>query len=664
MKKNDILRALLLMVVIVGLTVGAAFALNIPTSKAIKERKEAEVKAYFQYFEGAESLEDITEEINPSAASGVQRVIKETSGKGYIVDVEKKGFSDNVKVIVTISSEGIILNIHTEIAAADFPISEETINSFVGENSNLSNVVLTAGATVSSTAVKDSVAAAFEVLIAKGELKPAEKTVEEIAEELITTVHPSFQKGVALATNSDVYKAYSSKDGSTVAHLSKGDAKFLAIADSEENIKVYEIVAVNADTKEYQLVDATSANSDLVEKVEAYLEFLELQSLVAVFPGAEGFVDVTTTLTLGSEIVAVYTETSGKGYVVIATAPGFQGHPVTVTVGITTEGLITGLTSEVTAGDWNISEENTQSFIGQDSTLSDVILTGKATHSATGVKNAVNNAFLALSSNGMIKAAEKSIEQVFAELLPTVTSGFLQDFNEETKANNFLTVSGNIYTAYVSHNKSVMVSYVNKGSDKLLAVTNVNGLTKVYAPELLNEDTQEYKLNDVTAENADVVEEVTTFASANLSSSFTKLSKKVKNLYKNNGVTDEVITEIKLNTMSTVLAALSFEMEGATYYAYYAKTYSFSNEIMDVYVILDSEGKIVKVDFSKFFFEEQFFNDKPEFNKGEYVEKFPGLDSSTLGEATLVNGATLSSNAVKQALTDAFGEFSSKGGNN
>ena len=62
MKKNDILRALLLMFIIIGVTVGSAFLLNIPTSKVIEHREAEKVKAYLVYFEGAEGLKDITED--------------------------------------------------------------------------------------------------------------------------------------------------------------------------------------------------------------------------------------------------------------------------------------------------------------------------------------------------------------------------------------------------------------------------------------------------------------------------------------------------------------------------------------------------------------------------------------------------------------------------
>ena len=647
MKRNELLTTLLLMFIIVGVTVGSAFLLNIPTSKVIEEREMEKVKEYLVYFDGAEGLKDITKDMKPSAASGISKVLEEVSGKGFIVEVSKKGFSQDVKVIVTISSEGEILNIDATIGAGDFA-ADATIGSFVGQNSTLADVVVTTGATVSSNAVINSVKAAFELLIAKGKITEAQKSIEQIMEELIPTVHTGFEKGVALTATENVYKAYKSKDGSlTICHVKKDGNALLAIVDAD-GIKIYAPVEASADS--YTLSDVTSANSDVVTVVTEYMEFLELEALNAVLPGATGFNNITSELELDESIVAVYAEKDGKGYVVIATADGFK-KPVTVTVGITSEGIVAGFSSEVGAGDFALKEENTNSFIGQDSTLSGVVLTGGATVSTTAAKTAVASAFNALAANGKLSAAKKEVEQVFEELLPNVTSGFVKG--------NTLTASGNIYQAYASLNKSVVVTYVNKEEAKLLTVTNVNGVTKVYQANLLDENTQTYELVDVTAENTDVVTEVTTFAAAHAVSKLAMLTAKVTSLY-----SDAEITETTINTMGTLLSAVSFTLEGATYYAYYAQTYSFHNELMNVYVILDAEGKIVKVDFSAFFFEEEYFFKKPSFNKDNYVGALEGLDGTTLGDATLVTGATLSSNAVKQAINDAFAEFATLGGNN
>ena len=647
MKRNELLTTLLLMFIIVGVTVGSAFLLNIPTSKVIEHREMEKVKEYLVYFDGAEGLKDITKEMKPSAASGISKVLEEVSDKGFIVEVSKKGFSQEVKVIVTISSSGEILNINATIGAGDFA-ADATIGSFVGQNSTLADVVVTTGATVSSNAVINSVKAAFELLIAKDKITEAQKSIEQILEELIPTIHAEFVKGTTLTTTEDVYKAYKSNDGTlTVCHVKKDGNALLAIADAD-GIKVYAPVEVSADS--YTLNDVTSANSDIVAIITEYMESLELEALNAVLPDATGFDDITSELELDESIIAVYAEKTGKGYVVIATGEGFSDL-VTVTVGITSEGIVAGFNAAVAPGDFALKQPNIDSFIGQDSTLSGVVLSGGATYSAEGAKEAVASAFVALAQNGKLSAAKKEVEQVFEELLPTVTSGFI-------KGNN-LTVSGNIDQAYASLNKSVVVTYVEKDTEKLLTVTNVNGTTKVYKASVVDENAQTYELVDVTAENADVVTEVTTFAAAHAVSKLAMLTAKVTSLY-----ADAEITETTINTMGTLLSAVSFTSAGTTYYAYYAQTYSFHNELMNIYVILDAEGKIVKVDFSAFFFEDEHFFNKPTFNKDNYVGALEGLDEATLGNATLVTGATLSSNGVKQAINDAFAEFAALGGNN
>ena len=62
------------------------------------------------------------------------------------------------------------------------------------------------------------------------------------------------------------------------------------------------------------------------------------------------------------------------------------------------------------------------------------------------------------------------------------------------------------------------------------------------------------------------------------------------------------VAPITLEAFNTVVTALSFDVEGVQYYAFYSK--SFGYEIMDVYYILDAEGKIVKVRAQTYIFEE------------------------------------------------------------
>ena len=377
-------------------------------------------------------------------------------------------------------------------------------------------------------------------------------------------------------------------------------------------------------------------------------------ALAEVLPEGTGFEDITSTLTIdaASGVTEVHAAGNGAGYVFVASAQGFS-QPVTVTVGVTADGKIAGIKVVVGGTDWPVDASVQASYVGQDSTLAGVIK-GGATYSEKGVKDAVVAGLTVLAANGKMQAAEKSTEQVFEEELAknVVVSGFVKGAE--------LTVSGNIYAAYKLENETGVVCYVNKGEAKLLAVANVNGVVNVYAPVLLDEATQTYTLENVTEANGDVVTEVSAFAvAAEVTPSVEKLTNKVTTLYE--GATE--VTALTVSTFGTVSAAVSFQLEGNTYYAYHLKPINgFEGDVMDVYVILDSEGKIVKTEAVTYFYgHTEYFMVATNFDKAGYEAGLNGLDS-VVDEKVQITGATHTQNAMKQALADAFAAF--QGGNN
>ena len=406
---------------------------------------------------------------------------------------------------------------------------------------------------------------------------------------------------------------------------------------------------------------------------KAYRDELAAQQaagvLLEVFPGATGFEDITATLTIdpASGVSAVHKETSGKGYVFVASKTNSPMKDlVNVTVGVDKDGKVTGVSvSFNNPADYPVSDATLSSFIGQDSTLSGVELTSKATVSSNTIKEAANAGFLVLASNNLMKAAAKDINLVFEEKLSEVLIGFVTDKNSE------LAVSGNIYKALKSKNNTSIVCHVNAGEDKLLAIANISGNVVLYKANLVDEATQTYELENVTAANAAIAEEVSTFAKTKLSTTFSKLSDKLIRMYDDKQTTDVVevseITELPVMTQGCISSGSIFVVEGATYYAYHVTPVNrFSGDnVMDIYVILDSDGKIVKVDITALYFNATYWQQKPNVDETEYKNGFVGLDTETYdGSQSLIAGATFSPNAVNEAIEAVFAEFATLGGNN
>ena len=126
------------------------------------------------------------------------------------------------------------------------------------------------------------------------------------------------------------------------------------------------------------------------------------------------------------------------------------------------------------------------------------------------------------------------------------------------------------------------------------------------------------------------------------------------------GATD--VQPIALDTFNTVVSAVSFTVGDATYYGFYARSIGFHQ--MDVYVVIDENGAIAKIDAKQFIFEEEYFMAFGGMNVSEYKEGFIGITGDTwTGDAAVIATATMTSNAMKEATTDAFAAFDSiKGG--
>ena len=78
---------------------------------------------------------------------------------------------------------------------------------------------------------------------------------------------------------------------------------------------------------------------------------------------------------------------------------------------------------------------------------------------------------------------------------------------------------------------------------------------------------------------------------------------------------------------------------------------------MDVYVVLDANGAIVKVDAKEIIFDQQYFFGFGGIPEG-YLGGFNGATGDTwTGDAAIITGATMTTNAMKEAVADAFAAF-------
>ena len=311
----------------------------------------------------------------------------------------------------------------------------------------------------------------------------------------------------------------------------------------------------------------------------------EFAPLLAVMPDAENFEDVTATLAgVPESVIAVYKETSGKGYVVRAKASTqYSKEPMELTFGVTADGKICGIQLDVYTDSIDFRSKDANyitSYLEKDSALADIGTVSGATYSSTAFKDAVSAGFTALISNQLIAEGVKSDAQILGEMIPTLAPGMLSTAE--------VAVSGNIEKAWKAGNDAGFAYVIKSGEASYLALVNATGACKVY----------DVTGADVTDAQTAVADEAKA-ASASQKSYVDALTTKITRLYE----TAADITPIEISTFNTVVAAVSFKVDGAEYYGFYSRSIGFHQ--MDVYFVIDANGAIAKMDANQFIFEKE-----------------------------------------------------------
>ncbi len=359
----------------------------------------------------------------------------------------------------------------------------------------------------------------------------------------------------------------------------------------------------------------------------------------AVAPEGSSLTDVPPSVT------AVYREASGLGYAVRVTATSqYSSAPMEISLGVSAEGKIFNVQidsyNDSEAFDFRAKDpEYLSTYVDKDSALTDVGTVAGSTYSSTAFKTAVEEAMNALIANSLIAEGVKSDDQLLMELLPTIFTGMSNNGMMQTEE---IEASGNMLSGVKALNDSGFAYIMTEGDATLLVAVNAFGTGKVFDVEG----------NDVTDAHASLVEEAKAHADANQTSyeepavaRFEKLMEGAANMQ-----------PLPLDTFSSVVAANSFQVGEDTYYGFCARSYGY--DIMDVYVVLDASGAIVKTDAKKLFFDEEYFNVDDDVDQPAYKDSFTGLTQDTwTGDNALIAGATMTSNAMQQAVTDAFEAF-------
>ncbi len=352
-----------------------------------------------------------------------------------------------------------------------------------------------------------------------------------------------------------------------------------------------------------------------------------------------------STLEVSSDTVqSVYRDESKQTYLLrLASFEGYtKDQPIEMTLVIDFEGKIVSLAVDSSGETRELGEDFLPGFTGQDSTLSGVELVGGVTFSSSAIRGAVNDGFNALIENGLFAAAEKSDEQLLRELVAVVYPGIVNKAGaiqgEELEG------SGSVTGGYQAANGSGFAWFVNDGQE-LLAVSTTLGGIRFY--NAAGEDVSD----SVDATLADEIRALDAARAEDLSAKAEKaLSRMIPE--------DAALTAVEIPGLcNSVTGAYTAETAEGTLYAFAARPYGYSNEVMELYYVLDESGAIAAFRAPELILHADYFSSYT-LDETSYKDGFLGLTADSFnGEQALISGATMSSDAVDTATRDVFEAF-------
>ena len=389
------------------------------------------------------------------------------------------------------------------------------------------------------------------------------------------------------------------------------------------------------------LIEANQAGDALAPLLAVMPEGSAFDADALIYDEADAAASTLTNVS--AQVLKIYREANGTGYAVQCRTEGnYSGDPMALTFGVDTEGKICGVQIDQYTDSIDVrtkDESFLPSFVGQDSTLAGVNLVAGCTFSSSSVRNAVQAGMETLTSNNLVSAGVKGPAQLLTEMIPAVAPGMAKD--GVLKASE-LSVSGSMEAAYLADNGSACAYLMHEGDTLYLAVVNTMDGCTVY----------DVDGSDVTADHDALVREAKTDAANNLKDYAADCERKLERMYED--AAD--LTPLALNTYGTVVYAANFRSQDTAYTVFYCRPIGFDQ--MELFVVLDENGAIAKVDAKQLFFETDYFPVDDTVDQPAYKAGFAGMTADSLpADAGMITGATMTSGAVRQAITDSFAAF-------
>ena len=390
-------------------------------------------------------------------------------------------------------------------------------------------------------------------------------------------------------------------------------------------------------------------NSFTAPVIKSNKDAAATESLKQVLENAANFEKLEKPLSAPETVQEIYRETGGLGYAVtVAVTTSYSSSPMLYTVGISSEGKITGIviTSYTESKDFG-KDTYPKSYIGLDSALNGAELVSGVTYSSTAFKKGIEDVFATLIDMGLIGEGEKSDEQKLKELFDKVLPGANNQSGTAVLKALELDAGSKFKNVFEAANGA---GYILVTTDNKVITVNPFGSVAGYDIDGNPIDLENALKNDA--------------AGAVPNNSKEKEQADVKALKKLTGEKASFTPAQGLNTVSTVTNAFIIQAEGEILYGFVSRPIGYNNGSMEIYGVITEDGKIKDIKVSEIILYSQYYEDY-ELDESGYYESLTGKTADTLtDEDTLISGATISGNAVNGAIKDMFNAFEeiTKGG--
>lgn len=560
---------------------------------------------------------------------------------GFVFKMEVTGKSTGLVIMCGVDTNGNVVGTKViaseetpDYAAKVFPFVEGVDGKYGGMDLDGFDPFLVSQATYTSQAYADAVKAALQsAIIAAGgsvDTRTPEQILQDNCNAALGTTNLTYGRWFATEALVGIDKTYVPENGNNKQFVFVIGDKF---------------IGVNATG----VITAGISAEDAAKATAAYaLASTSNPTPITELPGA---IDKQT-------VKNAYLTAHGS-YVFDLVGKGYYSEPIEFSLSVTADGKIIDMVTTSQHEDEGQGGAGHADYYDKwiGATIDDVVISNEkipadttdigaiagSTFTSNGYQKAVMAALQAatLLSGGKIDPVEL-LESKIAELAP----GFV---NPKAVA---LPAGSEFAKIFKASNDAGFAYIYSNGEIGYLVLVNATGACAVYDIDGEN----------VTNAQATLAESAKTHAKANQKSYDDALTKKVNNVFAN-AATD--ITTVEVNAFGTLVSALTFKVDGADYYAFYSRSMGYKQ--MDVYIVIDANGAIAKLDVKSLFFDEDYFPAYPEdLDQKEYKENFEGITLDTwTGDEAMIAGATKTSNAIKQSTNDAFDAFgliTAKGG--